>query len=115
MNDYDNSPEGIARYLARNPRTCFVAETDGKVVGVILCGNDGRRGYIHNMAVAESHQREGIGTALVDAAVSALLNEGIPKVGLVAFITNENGNAFWEKQGFIIRSDLFYRNKQIRE
>ncbi|MCL2474757.1 MAG: GNAT family N-acetyltransferase [Chloroflexi bacterium] len=113
LNNLDDSKDGIAKYLARNPNTCFVAENNGEIIGVILCGHDGRRGYIHHTAVAQSEQRNGVGTALLDAAMSALESEGINKTALVVFNKNEKGNAFWEKQGFITRPDLVYRNKAI--
>lgn len=60
LNDIDDSREGIEKYLARNPGTCFVAECDSKIIGVILAGHDGRRGFIHHTAVAESKQRRGV-------------------------------------------------------
>lgn len=115
LNDLDDSRQGIERYLRRNPEACFVAEKDNKIIGVILCGNDGRRGYIHHTAVAEAERNNGVGTALVDAAVNALKREGIRKVALVVFSDNDLGNSFWEKQGFIVREDLVYRNKTIVE
>ena len=115
INRINDSKEGVKKYLDRNPNTCFVAEKDGKIVGVILSGHDGRRGFIHYTVVDGSEQRQGIGTALVDAAMEALKNEGIKKVGLVAFKNNEEGNSFWEKQGFFTRNDLNYLNKAIVE
>ena len=115
LNNLDDSEEGIAKYLARNPSTCFIAENNGKVIGVILCGHDGRRGYIHHTAVSQDMQRLGIGSALVSAATAALKAEEINKIALVVFVQNEKGNAFWEKQGFIARDDLVYRNKAIVE
>ena len=115
LNNLDDSEDGITKYLTRNPNTCFVAEKDGYIVGVILCSNDGRRGYIHHAAVSQDERRGGIGTALVNAAMSALEREGITKVALVAFAQNEIGNAFWEKQGFTTRPDLLYRNRVIAE
>lgn len=115
LNDIDDSKEGIAKYLERNANTCFVAETEEKIIGAILSGHDGRRGYIYHTAVDESEQRRGIGASLLNAAMSALEREGISKVALVVFGKNEKGNAFWEKQGFIIRNDLNYRNKSLVE
>ncbi len=115
LNNLDDSKEGIAKYLARNPNTCFVAEENGNIVGVILSGHDGRRGYIHHTAVSGKEQRKGIGNALVAVAMKALHGEGINKVALVVFDKNEKGNAFWEKQGFTMRPDLLYRNKAIAE
>lgn len=113
LNDIDDSKEGIAKYLLRNPKTCFVAEKDGDIIGVILCGHDGRRGYIHHAAVAQNEQGCGVGASLVSAALVALEGEGISKATLVVFEKNEKGNAFWEKQGFTARPDLVYRNKEI--
>lgn len=115
LNDRDDSREGIARYLARNPETCFVAEEDGRIVGVILAGHDGRRGFIHHTAVAEDCRGRGIGRALTEEALNALKACGIHKVALVAFTRNETGNAFWEKMGFTAREDLTYRNKALTE
>ena len=115
LNDVDDSEEGIARYLRRNPSTCFVAEDDGALCGVILSGHDGRRGYIYHTAVHPNCRRRGIGSALVSAALDALKHEGISKVALVVFARNESGNAFWERQGFIPRNDLTYRNMALRE
>lgn len=110
LNNLDDSREGIARYLARNPDTCFVAEEDGQIAGVILSGHDGRRGFIHHTAVLEAYRGRGIGSALVRSALSALHACGIHKVALVVFSRNRQGNAFWEKQGFTAREDLIYRN-----
>lgn len=115
LNNIDDSRLGIEKYLRRNPETCFVAERDNTIIGVIMCGNDGRRGYIHHTAVAISERNKGVATALVDAAMDALQNEGISKVALVVFTKNELGNDFWEKRGFTKRDDLVYRNKLISE
>ena len=115
LNNKDDSPEGIEKYLKRNPSTSFVATCDGKVVGVILCGHDGRRGIIQHACVSPDHRRLGIGQNLVELALEALKAEGINKVLLVAFKKNEGGNAFWESQGFTLREDLNYRNKALSE
>lgn len=115
LNDVDDSEDGIARFLSRNPETCFVAEKEGKLVGVIMAGNDGRRGYIYHTAVHPDCRKQGIGSTLVDTALSALKQIGISKVALVVFEKNAGGNAFWEKQGFTVRSDLIYRNKSLVE
>ena len=113
LNNVDDTREGIVKYLKRNPETCFVAEDDGKIVGVIIAGNDGRRGYIYHTAVHPDCRHQGIGTALVNAALDALKSVGINKVALVVFSRNEDGNAFWEKMDFTERHDLSYRNKAL--
>lgn len=115
MRSVDDSKEGITKYLNRNPETCFVAESKNKIIGVILSGHDGRRGYIHHTAVNDTVRKQGIGTALVNVAVEALKGQGINKVALVAFCTNKLGNSFWESQGFVERNDLVYRNKSLND
>ena len=93
--------------------------TDGAmmvaIVGVVLAGHDGRRGFIHHMAVAEHCRRQGIAADLLDQALAALKEEGINKAALLVFNRNEAGNAFWERQGFTARNDVTYRNKTLTE
>lgn len=115
LNTTDDSKEGIEKYLKRNPTTSFVAEENGKIIGVILSGHDGRRGFIHHTAVSVEYRNRGIATKLVENAMNALDKEGINKVALVAFEKNIIGNNFWESIGFTVRNDLIYRNKNIRE
>lgn len=115
LNTVDDSREGISRFLRRNPETCFIAEQEGEVIGSILAGNDGRRGYIYHTAVSPDRQRMGVGSALVEAAVAALKAEGITKAALLVFASNEKGNAFWEKHGFTLRTDVNYRNRHLSE
>jgi ribosomal protein S18 acetylase RimI-like enzyme len=113
LNASDDSKDGIAKYLARNPNTCFVAEKEGDIIGVIMSGHDGRRGYIYHTAVKASERHKGVGRALVGSAMLALEREGIHKAALVVFDNNDIGNAFWEKAGFTVRNDLKYRNKKM--
>lgn len=115
LNDLDDSRAGIERFLERNPETCFVAEENEEITGVIIVGNDGRRGYIYHTAVAPKFRRKGIAKALVSAALSALKDLGINKTALVVFGRNENGNLFWESMGFTSREDLIYRNRALTE
>lgn len=115
LNNLDDSREGIAKYLKRNPTSCFVTVDEGKIVGVILSGHDGRRGFIHHTTVSEDYRKRGIGRNLVDCALKALEEEGINKVALVAFERNELGNSFWESIGFTSREDLVYRDKSMKE
>ena len=115
LNEIDDSELGIKKYLLRNPETCFIAENDGEIIGVILSGHDGRRGLIYHMAVKISERRKGIGKVLLDSAIEALRNEGIAKVYVIAFKNNIIGNNFWEKQGFALQTELSYRAKEIVE
>ena len=115
LNNLDDSRDGIDKFILRNPDTCLVAENDFAIVGVILVGNDGRRGYIYHTAVHPDCRKQGIAKKLVDEAMNELSVLGINKVALVVFDRNELGNAFWESQGFTVRNDLVYRNKALAE
>lgn len=115
LNDIDDSRNGIERFLNRNPETCFVAEINDKLIGVIMAGNDGRRGYIYHTAVHPDFRNQGIAGTLVETVMKALKECGINKVALVVFERNQGGNDFWEKLGFTVRDDLVYRNRSIVE
>ena len=115
LNNLDDSKSGIEKFLKRNPDTCFVTLEENKIIGSILTGNDGRRGYIYHTAINPDYQRKGIGRKLVNTAVNALKDKDINKVALVVFKENSFGNEFWEKIGFSKRNDLVYRNKTINE
>ena len=113
LNTTDDSREGIERYLRRNPTTSFVALWEDAIVGVILAGHDGRRGYIYHTAVLPAFRGRGIARQLVEQAMTALEREGIHKAALVVFARNALGNGFWESIGFSTREDLVYRNQNI--
>lgn len=115
LNDLDDSCEGIERFLKRNPETCFVAENDGVIVGAIMVGTDGRRGYIYHTAVSPDCRRQGIAKRLVDTVLEALKKLNINKAALVVFERNSDGNAFWESVGFTVRNDIVYRNLALAE
>lgn len=113
LNPVDDTREGIERYLKRNPDTCFAAEKDGRIIGVILTGHDGRRGIVHHMCVHPDFRRMGIAGKLVSEAEEALQKEGIQKVFGLVFKDNDPANAFWENQGYSLRTNLNYRNKSL--
>jgi ribosomal protein S18 acetylase RimI-like enzyme len=113
MRSIDDSKTGIAKFLKRNPTTNFIAVAMGEIVGVILCGHDGRRGYIYHTAVDIKYRGQGIGTKLVETVYNALEEEGITKAALVVFKTNAIGNSFWKTIEWEQRNDLNYYNKSI--
>lgn len=118
LNPVDDSREGIERYLKRNPTTCFLAyddNEDGRIAGVILTGHDGRRAIIHHMCVHPDYRRQGIASALVQRAEDALMKEGITKIFGLVFKDNDAANAFWENQGYSLRTNLNYRNKSLNK
>ena len=104
----DDSREGVERFLKRNPTTSMLAVSDGKVIGSVLCGHDGRTGYFYHVCVAEEYRKHGIGKAMVARAMEALKEEGINKVALLAFRKNEVGNCFWKGVGWTGREDVNY-------
>lgn len=111
----DDSREGVERFLKRNPTTSVVAEEDGRIVGAILCGHDGRRGCLYHVCVDEGYRMRGIGKAMVVAAMEALKAEKINKVSLIAFTRNDIGNAFWKEIGWTKRQDLNYYDFTLNE
>ena len=68
----DDSREGVERFLKRNPGISVVAEMDGRVVGAILCGHDGRRGCLYHVCVHEDYRMHGIGRAMVVHCMNAV-------------------------------------------
>lgn len=86
----------IAIFLERNPGLSFIARNaNGEIVGAVLCGHDGRRGYLHHLAVAANHRRKGIGKFLVAKCLSELRKLGLPKCNIFIFENNAKGIAFW--------------------
>ena len=111
----DDSKEGIERFLKRNPTTSMVAVGDGKIVGAILCGHDGRRGCLYHVCVDPAYRMRGIGRSMVVFAMKALEREEISKVSLIAFTKNDIGNAFWNEIGWTKRQDLNYYDFVLNE
>lgn len=112
LSDAD-APERIQTYLHRNPVMSFVALLGGRVVGAVLAGHDGRRGYIHHLAVHPDARRQGVGRKLVDHCLCALAADGIEKCHLFIFNHNGQGLAFWDRLGWRKRSDLSIVSKHI--
>ena len=101
-----DEPENIRRFLKRNPGLSFVARHNDRVVGAVLAGHDGRRGYLHHLAVANEYRNHGIGRILVDTALSRLQAEGITKCHVFVYRDNTHGQAFWQAVGWERRDQL---------
>ncbi len=101
----DDTRPRIAGYLRRNPGMSFVARDGRKLVGAILCGHDGRRGYLHHLAVSPSHRRCGIGRALVQRCLAALRAAGLRRCRAVVLTGNRRGRAFWRALGWTAPRD----------
>lgn len=102
----DDSREGVERFLKRNPDTSVIAEENGKIIGTILSGHDGRQASFYHVCVASAYRGRGVGHQMVLEAVLRLKKEGISKVSLIAFCSNEVGNMFWQDLGFSLRDDV---------
>ncbi len=113
LGDSDTRP-AIAAFLERNPGLSRVLETQqGEIVGALLCGHDGRRAYLHHLAVARSQRKKGLGRALVEACTADAKTLGIPKCTLLLFSHNEAGHQFWKHEGWSTREDLLVIQKSI--
>ena len=111
----DDSREDIRRFIRRNPTTSVVARMDGRIVGSILCGSDGRQGALYHVCVAREYRRRGIGTHMVGYCMHQLRLMGINKVSLIAFTSNDAGNAFWKQIGWTRKSDVNYYEFVLNE
>jgi putative acetyltransferase len=108
-----DSPENIRSYLARNPAMSFVARADGRLVGAVLGGHDGRRGLVHHLVVHRDARRKGIGRKLVDECLRALADAGMRKCLLFVFHANDRGAAFWKALGWSARPDVAIMSKDV--
>ena len=111
----DDSREDIVRFIERNPTTSVVAKAGSRIVGTILCGSDGRQGALYHVCVAKEYRRRGIGTQMVAFCMHQLRIMGINKVSLIAFTTNEAGNAFWNKIGGTRKTNVNYYEFVLNE
>jgi N-acetylglutamate synthase len=101
-----DEPERIAAYLERNPGMSFTARKEGELVGAALAGHDGRRGYLHHLAVRTDRRGQGIGRALVEHCLESLRQAGIDKCHLFVFHSNQEGIAFWKYLGWKERVEI---------
>lgn len=115
LDDDSDSRSGITRYLKRNPGLSFVAVAQGAIVGAVLSGHDGRRGYLHHLAVAATHRKLGIGKALTLRCLRALETQGVPKCNIFLFRSNSKGRAFWKHNGWNLRRDLSVLQKKTMD
>ena len=104
----DDTKEGITKFLEKNPTSNFVVVENNEIVGVIMCGMDGRRAYIYHTTVKEPLRGKGIGKALLNKVYEAIRAAGIRKNGLLVIKDNEIGKGFWRSQGWGERHDVLY-------
>jgi ribosomal protein S18 acetylase RimI-like enzyme len=114
LNESDTRP-AIASFLRRNPGLSFVAVRQGRIVGAVLCGHDGRRGYLHHLAVARRHRRQGIGIQLINACLVRLRAAGIHKCNIFVYTGHAAGMGFWQHNGWKLRADLRLMQIQLHD
>ena len=105
----DDSKRGIARFLKRNPNNNFICRINGNIIGGILCGHDGRKGFIYHVVIKENYRDRGIGKKLVEYVIKSLKEERITKISVLVNSDNISGNDFWESLGFEYFHDLKYK------
>ncbi|MEN6314726.1 MAG: GNAT family N-acetyltransferase [Clostridiaceae bacterium] len=108
-----DSEENIRKFLFRNRGLSFCQKVNDRIIATILCGHDGRRGYIYHVAVAREYRGKGIGRNLVEVSLKQLKEAGIDKCHLFVFADNSCGNAFWQSTGWTKRNDIFVYSKNI--
>ena len=112
LSDAD-SREGIEKFLLANPGRCFIALSGDKLVGAVMCGCDGRRGYLHHLAVHTDQRGQGIGRQLVEECMSSLRAIGIDKAHIFVIKENESGKVFWRNAGWQERDDLTVMSRMV--
>ena len=98
--------EKLLAYLDRNPNLSLVARDGFRLIGAVLCGHDGRRGYLHHLAVDTAHRGRGIGRQMVESCLSSLTGLGILKCNIFLYVDNDTGQRFWDRCGWSARRDL---------
>jgi putative acetyltransferase len=114
LNESDTS-RALRDYLRRNPGLSFGVWIDGRLVGAVLCGHDGRRGYLHHLAVAREHRGAGLGRLLVQTCLARLRERRIPRCNVFLFTDNSTGRRFWQHLGWHERDDLQVLQAQTRQ
>jgi len=106
LNECDTR-DGMAFYLKHNPDSCFVAEADGRIVGTVLCGHDGRRGFLRHLVIAKAYRNKGIGTQLVAQCLAVLSSKGVGKCNIFVNSENVRGLEFWKQAGWYMVDEEF--------
>jgi ribosomal protein S18 acetylase RimI-like enzyme len=112
LSQADSKPN-IQSFLAHNPGMSFVAEDEGRLVGAVLCGHDGRRGFLYHLAVAPGSRRGGVGRKLVDGSLAKLAELGFRKCHIFVMADNQEGKRFWSRTGWQERFDLVVMSRSV--
>jgi len=105
LNESD-TPDQLRAYLNRNPGLSLIARVGSRLVGAVLCGHDGRRGYLNHLAVLPEYRGCGLGRQMVETGLDSLAAQGILKCNVFLYADNEQGERFWNRCGWSARNDL---------
>ncbi len=109
----EDEPVALSGFLQRNPGLSHVAIDEGRVVGTVLCGHDGRRGYVHHIAVANAYRRNNLASRLIERALVGLQSSGIAKCHALVFRDNPYAELFWSRTGWQLRDDVWVYSKRM--
>jgi ribosomal protein S18 acetylase RimI-like enzyme len=105
--------EKINVYLERNRGSCFVAFEKSEIIGTVLCGNDGRRGYIYHLVVKDNYRNQGIGSRLLKKCTASLKKSGIEKCHLFVYQDNSTAIKYYHDKGWQQRNELIIFSKDL--
>lgn len=105
LNESD-TPECLQVFLKRNPLLSMVAMDGEQIAGAVLCGHDGRRGYLHHLAIAPRYRRQGLARRMVESCLQSLREQGVLKCNIFLYADNLSGAEFWNRCGWSRRADL---------
>lgn len=108
-----DTAENVDLFLMRNRGLSFAAISGNELIGTILCGHDGRRGFLYHLAVRSDYRRRGIGRTLVERSLIKLGEAGITKCHLFVQADNSQGRDFWNHIGFHKREDIHIHSTTI--
>jgi putative acetyltransferase len=114
MNESDG-PEQLRGFLDRNPGLSLIARDGSRLVGAVLCGHDGRRGFLYHLAVLTDYRKRGLGRAMVDRCLKSLSMLGLLRCNILIYVDNHSGEQFWKTAGWYDRSELKLLQRDITD
>ena len=110
-----DTKEAVSLYLERNPGMSLIARDEKEIIATVLCGYDGRRGYIYHLAVATSHRKTGLGKKLVELCIAKLEQLSISRCNALVFASNTDGESFWQHLSWEKRTNVIMFQKKLAD
>jgi ribosomal protein S18 acetylase RimI-like enzyme len=108
-----DSRENTERYLQRNPRLSFTAWFGDRLIGAVLCGHDGRRAFLHHLAVVPECRNQGVARRLIEQCLAVLSTQGIRRCHVFVLRSNDDGREFWRRMRWKGREDIAVMTREI--